>query len=117
MLLIVIWSVQANMSMYGVDMPMGRTAHDKKMRRDVFDVIHPYVMSEADMAEVAAAGHQVLDLWLETFTNSQKVMIGSTLNAEAKRYFNRFFSSEGNIPSEKYGALVGLGPGQSILHR
>ena len=107
------------MGMYGVDIPMGRTANDKKMRRDVFDVIHPYVMSEleADMAEVAAAGHQVLDLWLETFTNSQKVMIGSTLNAEAKRYFNRFFLGEGNIPSEKYGALVGLGPGQSILHR
>ena len=48
-------------------------------------------MSANDMAEVALAGQQVLDLWLEIFTNSQKVMIGSTLNAEAKRYFNRFF--------------------------
>ena len=81
------------MSMYGVDMPMGRTAHDKKMRRDVFDVIHPYVMSAADMAEVALAGQQVLDLWLETFTNSQKVMIGTTLNWEAKYISTVFFKS------------------------
>ena len=96
---------------------MGRTVLDKKMRRDVFDVIHSYVMSADDMAEVDLAGEQVKDLWLETFTNSQKVRIGSTLNAEAKKYFNCFFSSQGNIPSAKYGALVGLWPGQSILHR
>ena len=62
------------------------------------------------------AGDQVKDLWLETFTNSQKVMISTTLNWEAKRYFERLFPGRGNIPAVKYGTLVGLGHGKSILH-
>ena len=74
-------------------------------------------MSAADMLAVQEAGDQIKDLWLETFTNSQKVMINSTLNAEAKSFCDHFFPGKGNIPSVKYANLVGLGPGQSILHR
>ena len=109
--------MQACMSLSGADLPLGRSTEDKKMRRAIFDVIAPYIMSAADMLAVQEAGDQIKDLWLETFTNSQKVMINSTLNAEAKAYFDHFFPGKGNIPSVKYANLVGLGPGQSILHR
>ena len=109
-------SVQMSMSKCGVNLPMGRSTEDKKMRRAIFDVIAPYIMSAADMLAVQEAGDQIKDLWLETFTNSQKVMINSTLNAEAKAYFDHFFPGKGNIPSVKYANLVGLGPGESILH-
>ena len=74
-------------------------------------------MSAADMLAVQEAGDQIKDLWLETFTNSQKVMINSTLNAEAKSFCDHFFPGKGNIPSVKYANLVGFGPGESILHR
>ena len=110
-------TMQGCLSLYGFNIPLGRSAEDKKMRREIFDLIAPYVMSAADMLVVQEAGDQIKDLWLETFTNSQKVMINSTLNAAAKAYFDHFFPSKGNIPSVKYANLVGLGPGQSILHR
>ena len=113
----VVVSMQVGMSMCGVDLSMGRSTEDKKMRRAIFDVIAPYIMSAADMLAVQEAGDQIKDLWLETFTNSQKVMINSTLNAEAKAYFDHFFPGKGNIPSVKYANLLGLGPGESILHR
>ena len=113
----VVVTMQACMSLCGADLPLGRSTEDKKMRRAIFDVIAPYIMSAADMLAVQEAGDQIKDLWLETFTNSQKVMINSTLNAEAKAYFDHFFPSKGNIPAVKYANLLGLGPGESILHR
>jgi hypothetical protein len=63
----VIVSVQVIMSIFGVDIPMGRTTADKQMRRNVFDIIHPYIMSPDDMIVVQVAGDQIKDLWLETF--------------------------------------------------
>ena len=110
-------SVQMSMSKCGVNLPMGRSTEDKKMRRKIFDVIAPYIMSPDDMVVVQQAGDQIKDLWLETFTNSQKVMINSTLNAEAKSFCDHFFPGKGNIPSVKYANLLGLKPGHSILHR
>ena len=77
--------------MYGVHIPMGRTTVDKQMRRGVFDIIHPFIMSPDDKVEVQQAEDQFKDIWLEAFTNSQKVMINSTLNAEAKSFFDCLF--------------------------
>ena len=113
----VVVTMQGCMSLCGADLPLGRSTEDKKTRREIFDLIAPYIMSAADMLAVQEAGDQIKDLWFETFTYLQKVMINSTLNATAKSYFDRFFPKNGNISSVKYGALVGLGPGQSILHR
>ncbi len=110
-------SVQVSMSMYCNDLRMGRKTHDKQMCRDVFNIIHPYIMSCEDMDVVEQAGDQINDCWLETFTNPQKVMLSSTLNTVGKAYFDRFFLCKGNIPSARYGALVGHGPGKSILQR
>ena len=109
--------MQGCMSLCGADLLLGRSTEVKKTRREIFDLIAPYIMSAADMLAVQEAGDQIKDLWLETFTNSQKVMINSTLNAEAKAYFDHFFPSKGNIPSVKYANLLGLGAGESILHR
>ncbi len=52
----VIVSVQVSMSLFSFDVPMGRTKADKKMRRNVFDIIHPYIMSPDDMVVVQEAG-------------------------------------------------------------
>ena len=51
--------MQACMSMCGVDLPMGRSTEDKKMRRTIFDIIAPYIMSAADMLAVKEAGDQI----------------------------------------------------------
>jgi hypothetical protein len=108
-LLLVFVSVQVSMSMFGVDIPMGRTKVDKQMRRNVFDIKHPCIVSPDDMVVVQQAGDRIKDFWIETFTNSQKVTITSTLNALAKSFFDSLFPSKGNIPPAKYGTLVGLG--------
>jgi hypothetical protein len=71
--------VQASMSVLGYDVPLLTSAIDKAKRRDKFEIIHPYIMSAEDMAEVEKAGDRGKDLWLESFTAPQKGMIGTTL--------------------------------------
>ena len=110
-------SVQASMSMHSINVPLGKTAADKRKRKEVFEIIHPYIMSPADMEEVEEAGVEVKDLWLESFTATQKGMIGTTLSYYTKQYFQYFFPSRGLIPNNKYGSLVGLPPGATILQR
>ena len=85
-------SVQASKSILGSDVPLGKSAIDKANHRIMFETIHPYTMSPEDMAEITApeAGDQVKDLWLESFTATQKEMIGTTLNYYAKQYFQYF---------------------------
>ena len=74
-------------------------------------------MSPEDMEEVAEAGDQVKDLWLESFTAIQKGMpvVGTTLSYYTKQYFQYFFPSKDLIPNNKYGSLVGLPAGSTIL--
>jgi hypothetical protein len=49
-------------------------------------------MSQGDMVVVQQAGDQIKDLWLVTFTQSQKLMIAATFNAETNAFFDSFFS-------------------------
>ncbi len=63
------------------------------------------------------AGDQVKDLWLESFIATQKGMIGTTLSYYTNQYFQYFFPSKGLIPNNKYGFLVGLPAGSTILQR
>ncbi len=44
--------VQASMSVLGYDVPLGRSAIDKAKHRDIFEIIHPYIMLAEDMVEV-----------------------------------------------------------------
>ena len=80
-------SVQVSMSLYGFDVPLGKTSTDKRKRREVFEIIHPYTLSEEDMEEVAEAGEQQIELWLESFTATQKGLLGTTLSYYTKQYF------------------------------
>ena len=107
-------SVQASKSILGSDVPLGKSAIDKADRRNIFETIHPYIMSPEDMAEVAETGDQVKDLWLESFT-AQKGIIGTTHSYYTKQYFQYLFPSKGLIPNNKYGSLVGLPAGSTIL--
>ena len=49
-------SVQVGMSVYGpnygYDVPSGKSLIDKAKRREIFEIIHPYIMSPEDMEEV-----------------------------------------------------------------
>ena len=110
-------SVQVSMSMHSINVPLGKTAADKRKRKEVFEVIHYYTLSAADMEEVVAAGEQQIELWLENFTATQKGLLGTTLSFYSKQYFQYFFPSKGLIPNNKYGSLVGLSPGATILQR
>ena len=92
MVLMVHVSVQACMSKYGMNVPLSKTLTDKRSRKDVFDIIHPYTLSAADMEEVVAAGEQQIELWLESFTATQKGLLGTTLSFYSKQYFQYFFS-------------------------
>ena len=110
-------SVQACMSKYGMNVPLSKTLTDKRSRKDVFDIIHPYTLSAADMEEVMEAGEQQIELWLESFTATQKGLLGTTLSHDSKQYFQYFFPSKALIPNSKFGSLVGLPPGAKILQR
>ncbi len=121
-MLIAYLCVQASMSVLGydvptADVPVGTSAIDKTKRRDRFKIIHPYIMSPEDIAEVEESGNRVEDLWLESFTATQKGMIGTTPNFCTKQYFQDCFPSKGLIPNKKYGFLVGLPAGSTILQR
>ena len=55
-------SVQVSMSMHSINVPLGKTAADKRKRKEVFEVIHYYTLSAADMEEVMEAGEQQIEL-------------------------------------------------------
>jgi len=60
---------------------------------------------------------QVLDMWFQTFTNSQSVMVRSKVLVAAKEYFYKYFPDNGAAPKPSLGEKIGLSPGQSILDR
>ncbi len=63
---------------------------DAAKHREIFEIIHPYIMSPEDIEEVAQAGDQIQDLWLVSFAVTQKGMIGTTLSYYTKQYFQYF---------------------------
>ena len=69
-------SVQVSMSLYGFVVPLGKISTDMRKRREVFEIIHPYILS-ANMEEVAEAGEQQIELWLESFT-SERIALHDT---------------------------------------
>ena len=109
--------LQISMSLYGADIPVGSTVADNNRRRKVWEIVAPYVLSEQDISTVQATPQLLVDLWLTTFTNSQKGVIGN-LNNQVKLFMKlRFFQSSGSVPSPENAVLVGLQPGATILNR
>ncbi len=68
------------------------------------------IVNEADRREK--------NLWLETFTNTQKGIIGTSLLNLAKDEFRAiFFPNNGASPPSFFGKQLGLPPGKSLLER
>ena len=108
--------LQISLSLYGTDIPTGFTVTDSTRRRKVFEIVAPYVLSEKDISTVRATPQNHVDLWLTTFTNSQKGIVGNLYNT-TKFMARQFFPSSGTVPSKENAAHLGLRPGTTILDR
>jgi hypothetical protein len=109
---------QAMMSLVGHEIPLGRSTADQELRFEVFDIIHPYCLSPEDMEIVNGVDSMTKVLWLETFTNTQKGLLGTSLFALAMSQFRtNFFPSNGAYPASDFAEMIGLPPGKSILNR
>ncbi len=89
-------------------------------RIEIFEIIHPYVLSadDRDLVTVQQTNPGIKGLWLETFANSLKGMLHNNLNIHAKHKFaGNFFPLRGALPPPDFGALLGLELGKSILRR
>lgn len=105
------------MAEYGFDVPCSKKPSDAIRRRHIFDIIAPYCFSRTDMAEIATYSDTIQDLWLQSFTNSQSVMVKSKLLQSAKEYFRTFFPDDSMAPRPSKAKRIGLPPGESILDR
>ena len=105
------------MSLYGADVPLGFTVADTNRRRKVWEIVAEYVLSEQDISTVRATPQHLVDLWLTTFTNSQKGIIANLFVQVKLLMALRFFTTSGSVPSPANAALIGLKPGATILNR
>ena len=105
------------MALYGYHVPFRKTPEDSARRKVVFDIIAPYCLSKDDMKVVQASSQQQQDLWLESFANSQKVLLHIKLLQTAKNCFRKYFPDGAVSPLRRDGKMVGLEPGQTILDR
>ena len=111
------FSLQVSMAEYGFDVPCSKKSSDAIRRRHIFDIIAPYCFSRAELAEIATYSDTIQDLWLQSFTNSQSVMVKSKLLQAAKNYFRSFFPEDGAAPRQAKAKRIGLPLGESILSR
>ena len=72
------------MSVRGYDIQVGKSAADQKARQEIFDIIAQYIFSPEDMRIIHEESEPVRALCLETFSNSQKGMLFTSLNIPAK---------------------------------
>ena len=105
------------MAEYGFDVPCSKKPSDALRRRHIFDIVAPYCFSRADMAEIATYSDMIQDLWLQSFTNLQSVMLSSKLLQTAKEYFCKCFPNERADPRTILGKKIGLAAEETILDR
>ena len=96
------------MAEYGFDVPCSKKTSDAIRRRHIFDIIAPYCFSRAELAEIATYSDTIQDLWLQSFTNSQSVMVKSKLLQAAKDYFRSFSPEDGAAPRQAKAKRIGL---------
>ena len=114
---LILFVLQASMSLYGADCPLGSTIADMNRRRKVYAVISPYVMSEKDLSTVMESSPAHVDLWLGTFTQSQKGIIGNLFQKTKEKAIQFLFPKSPNVPNAKHAAGLGLSLGATILDR
>jgi len=105
------------MALFGFDCPIGKSADECIRRREIFNIIKPYVFSNENIEYVKQATPQMLDLWLESFAMSQKGMLFTSLQKVVKDVFRKYFPSFSFLPATALANRVGLPPGTSILDR
>jgi len=105
------------MAQYGFDVPTSKKPADANRRRIIFDIVSQYCFSGEDILEIETYSPTIQDLWLQTFTNSQSVMMRSKVLQSAKDYFRIYFPDMGAAPKISLGKKVGLSSGESILDR
>ena len=106
------------LSLKGYDIPVGRTGDEKLTREEVFNLIAPYFLSSEDMETIGEADPEEMALWLETFTNTQKGLLYTSLNVATKSFcIDNYFPCKGSIPTPEHAAELGLPSGKSILSR
>ena len=105
------------MAVYGYDVPYTKKPSDVERRAVYFDIISPYCFSKQELKELSGYSEPIRELWLQTFTNSQNMMVRTKLLISTKEWFRRFFPSDGASPKPSLGQQIGLEPGHSILER
>ena len=105
------------MALHGFDVPTGKSTSEIVSRRDIFSIACKYVMSVDDIAAVREYPLHLQDLWLLSFTATQKAMLLVNLQKAAKIEFLKVFPSYAMVQSKLYTELLGLEPGMTILDR
>ena len=105
------------MAQYGFDVPTSKMHADANRRRIIFDIVSQYCFSEEDILEIETYSPTIQDLWLQTFTNSQSVMMRSKVLQFAKGHIRIYFPDMGAAPKISLSKKVGLSSGESILDR
>ena len=109
--------LQVSMAQFGFDVPTSKKPIDSARRRIIFDIVSQYCFSREDIADIESYPPNIQDLWLQTFTNSQSVMVRGKVLQSAKEYFRKYFPDEGAAPRVILGQKIGLSAGESILDR
>ena len=109
---------QAMMSVVGHELPLGKSSEDQILRDRIFNLIAPYCLSTEDMEELETFSRREMDVWLQSFTNTQKGVIFTSLLSNAKELFRKkYFPSTGAYPATANAELLGLPAGHTILER
>ena len=109
---------QAMMSVVGHEIPLGKSSEDQILRDRIFNMIAPYCLSTEDMEELETFSKREIDVWLQSFTNTQKGVIFTSLLSNAKELFRKkYFPSAGTCPASANAELLGLPAGHTILER
>ncbi len=107
------------MSVVGHELPLGKSTEDQILRDRIFNMIAPYCLSTEDMEDLETFSERERDVWLQSFTNTQKGVIFTSLLSNAKEWFRKKkkFPSAGAYPATSYAELLGLPAGHTILER
>ena len=105
------------MAVHGFDYPGSKSNEDHARRQEIFDIIAPCVMSQADIDIVKQSPMTVRQLWLETLSMTQKGMLVTKLRKVVKDVVREYFPSRGGLPRPSYAKAEGLAPSTTILDR
>ena len=110
-------ALQVSMAEHGFDVQCSKKASDASRRRHIFDIISQYCFSNAEIAKIVTYSDAIQDLWLQSFTNSQSVMVKSKLLQSAMEYFRTFSPDDTMAPRPSKAKRIGLPSAESILDR